>query len=80
MVGVFVRRPLDVLDPGWGGMGNVAFESSKWSEIVVEGGRTFMTTRRKEEYGATELHRKKRQEEKRIMTPSRNNLCALGKL
>ena len=53
-------------EEGWK---TVALDLGKWWEMVMEGGRTFMATWRKEEERAAEARRNKREEEEADKIP-----------
>ena len=47
----------------------MALNPDKWWEVVMEGGRTFVTASRTEEERAAEVRRNKREEEEADKTP-----------
>ena len=51
------------------GWKTVALDPGKWWEVVMEGGRTFMASRRTEEERAAEVRRNKREAEEADKTP-----------
>ena len=51
------------------GWKSVALDPGKWWEVVMDGGRTFMATWRKEEERAAEVRRNKREKEEADKTP-----------